>query len=73
MFHFEIIIIFFVTILIGLITYLTSNIYFQRKKFHHIPGPESNGILGFYFGNLKSILVETRLKKRLINDVILDW
>jgi len=69
----ETIIVFILTVTIISITYLTVNIYNQRKKFKHLPGPEANGILGFYFGNLIIIFIETRLKNRLINDLCLDW
>ena len=31
--------------------YITQHIYWQRKKYSHIPGPPADGILGFYFGN----------------------
>ena len=31
--------------------YKTLNIYLKRRRYRHIPGPQSNGILGFYLGN----------------------
>lgn len=38
----------------------------------HIPGPPTNGILGFYFGNVPDFL-KNRETKRVNNDLIGDW
>ena len=48
-------IILFVAICIGLVIFFltkTLKIYSLRKKYRNVPGPPTNGILGFYLGNL---------------------
>lgn len=55
------------------LAHFTLKIYVLRKKYTHIPGPPTKGILGFYLGNLIEILVETRFKKKIMNEVFLKW
>ena len=58
--------------LICLIGYKTFRIYLNRKKFKHIPGPPTKGILGFYLGNLDEI-VRTMKSGRILADLTNDW
>ena len=39
-----------------LLSYWTLRIYFNRRKFRHIPGPPTKGIYGFYFGNMAEVI-----------------
>ena len=58
------------TILVGYFTYYTLKIYFLRQKYKHIPGPPSNGILGFYFGNILEI---KRSSNKLLMNQVAEW
>jgi len=60
------------TALISFMTYFTLKIYEIRKRYSHIPGPPTKGILGFYLGNAIE-LVENEKKKRVAADLVLDW
>ena len=53
-------------------TYYTLKIYFLRKKYKHIPGPPSKGLLGFYFGNLYEIK-EGRRNDRILFETVSRW
>nr|QVK45600.1 cytochrome P450 [Brachionus paranguensis] len=53
------------------IAYKTYSIYAIRKKYSHIPGPKTKGILGFYLGNLSEALRYIR-GGRLLADMMLD-
>ena len=53
-------------------SYYTLKIYLLRQKYKHIPGPPSNGILGFYFGNLFEIK-EGRNNDRILFETISRW
>jgi hypothetical protein len=57
---------------IGLFCYKTFKIYLARKKFRHIPGPPTHGILGFYLGNLDE-LVAVMNSGKILADLILEW
>ena len=70
---FKLIISSLVTILMMFSTYFTVQIYILRQKYQHIPGPPSNGILGFYLGNLIELMIDTRYKKRIMNETFLRW
>lgn len=54
-------------------TYFTLQIYNLRKKYAHIPGPPSTGLIGFYTGNLPEIWIETRINKKILNDIYVKW
>ena len=56
-----------------LFAHFTIKMITLRKKYSHIPGPPTKGILGFYTGNLIELLVETRAKKKIMNEVFLRW
>lgn len=71
-FNFEIFLSSVITIFIGFITYFTFKIYNLRKKYSHIPGPVTKGILGFYFGNMFDF-IKNKQKNRVDNDLIIDW
>ena len=49
----------FVTLVVGgfllFFIYKTFDIYLKRRKYRHIPGPPTNGILGFYLGHFREI------------------
>jgi hypothetical protein len=63
------------TFLIGctsIFAYWTLRIYLNRRKFRHIPGPPTKGILGFYFGNMTEVLAGLR-NDELFNDIVLKW
>ena len=60
------------TVLISFITFFTLKIYEIRKRYSHIPGPPTKGILGFYLGNAIE-LVQNEKKKRVAADLVLDW
>jgi hypothetical protein len=36
--------------------YYTVKVYLIRRKYQHLPGPPTPGVLGFYLGNLFEIL-----------------
>ena len=56
----------------GVFTYYTLKIYFIRRRYRHIPGPPTNGILGFYFGH--GYELKKNLEKKRVNpDLFLDW
>jgi len=55
-----------------LVGYKTFRIYLARKKFKHIPGPPTKGILGFYLGNLDQI-VNTMKNGRILADLTDEW
>lgn len=38
--------------LLAIVVYKTVKIYLIRRKYRHLPGPLTNGLLGFYLGNL---------------------
>jgi hypothetical protein len=42
-----------------------------RRKYEHIPGPKTSGLLGFYLGNLVDI--KKIPKDKLYHDLLLDW
>ena len=54
------------------ILYKTGKIYLVRRKFRHIPGPGTNGIIGYFFGNTSDIL---KLKKegKVFVDFLTEW
>ncbi len=58
--------------LLCLIGYKTYRIYLSRKKFRHIPGPPTKGVLGFYLGNLDEIVL-TMNSGRILADLTNDW
>nr|QEV83798.1 cytochrome P450 [Brachionus rotundiformis] len=51
--------------------YKTYKIYAIRKKYSHIPGPKTKGVIGFYLGNLSEALKYIKGGK-LLADMMLD-
>ncbi|CAF0770654.1 unnamed protein product [Brachionus calyciflorus] len=43
--------------------YFTFRLYFKKKHYKHIPGPQPIGIFGFYFGNLTEAIENMNNKK----------
>nr|ATW72322.1 cytochrome p450 CYP3049F2 [Brachionus calyciflorus] len=60
-----------ILILLFFIVYKTYKIYVIRKKYGHIPGPKTNGLLGFYLGNLDEALKYLKGGK-ILADMMLD-
>nr|UOU03247.1 cytochrome P450 3049F1 [Brachionus rubens] len=58
-------------LVIGFVAYKTYVIYQIRKKYQHIPGPKTNGIIGFYLGNLSEALKYIKDGK-ILADMMLD-
>ena len=52
--------------------YKTYSIYLVRKKYRDIPGPPTNGILGFYFGNFLEVRAAAK-SGRLVLDLVNEW
>jgi hypothetical protein len=52
--------------------YKTYRIYQLRERYEHIPGPPSDGLLGFYFGNLESVVKAMKTGK-ILADLIHEW
>jgi hypothetical protein len=61
------------TAITGIFTYYTLKIYFIRRRYRHIPGPPTKGILGFYFGQVFELKENKEIKKRVTADLYLDW
>lgn len=54
------------------LVYKTLRIYLNRRKYRHLPGPPTNGILGFYFGNV--IDMPKYLENgKIFNQFLLEW
>jgi hypothetical protein len=54
------------------ILYKAGKIYLIRRKYRHIPGPKTNGIIGFFFGNTTEAI---KLKKegKVFADFLNEW
>ena len=63
---------FIFTSLIGLFTFKTIKIYFLRKKYAHIPGPPTRGLIGFYMGNLDQA-IHVMKNGKILADLINEW
>ena len=60
---------------VGILTFLIYKIvdlYIKRRKYSHIPGPPADGILGFFFGNLKEIIKSTK-NDGMFTDLLNEW
>ncbi len=62
----------FVSTSVGLFVYKTIQIYRMRKKYRHIPGPPTKGIIGFYMGNLDQA-VQIMKDGKILSDLINEW
>ena len=61
-----------ITLSSGLFTYYVIQIIQLRKKYKHIPGPDDNGLIGFFFGNFFEIIKNKR-ENKLFSDLIVNW
>nr|UOU03256.1 cytochrome P450 3049B1-2 [Brachionus rubens] len=52
-------------------TYKTIKIYLLRRKYSHIPGPKTHGILGFYLGNIPDLIKVSN--EKILWDLVTDW
>nr|UOU03252.1 cytochrome P450 3049C1 [Brachionus rubens] len=57
---------------LAILSYAVIKQYYKRKKYCHIPGPPTNGILEYFFGNYNSILNCLRNDK-IIPDLYVEW
>lgn len=53
------------------VIYKTYKIYVIRKKYCHIPGPKTKGLLGFYLGNLEQAIKYLK-GGQILADMMLD-
>ena len=63
---------FFASLSLGFFAYKTIKIYLVRRKYRHVPGPKTNGITGFFLGNLDEairVLNEGKILSDLMNDL----
>nr|QUF59390.1 cytochrome p450 CYP3049F1 [Brachionus angularis] len=51
--------------------YKTMKIYLLRKKYSHLPGPKTNGIIGFYMGNL-DLAIKYLNEGKILADLMLE-
>lgn len=56
---------------LAFLAYKTFKIYLLRRKYRHIPGPKTKGILGFYLGNVLDI--KNLPKNKIFPDLVADW
>lgn len=61
-----------VSILIGVISFYTTKIYFLRQKYKHIPGPPSDGIIGFYTGNVREIMRAAKYENKILMEIFAE-
>lgn len=54
-----------------LLVYKTIKLYLLRQKYSHIPGPKTNGLLGFYLANIPELKELVKLK--MVPDILTDW
>nr|QVK45595.1 cytochrome P450 [Brachionus paranguensis] len=54
-----------------LFAYKTIKLYLLRQKYSHIPGPKTNGLLGFYLGNIPEL--KELVKHKMVPDILTDW
>nr|UOU03248.1 cytochrome P450 3049E2-2 [Brachionus rubens] len=59
-------------VLVGLIAYKTFKIYLMRRKYKHIPGPKTKGILEFFIGQYITINKYTSQNK-VIGQLQQEW
>lgn len=56
----------------GYFAYKTVQIYLIRRKYRHIPGPPTKGILGFYFGHLNEATTAFR-NGQILDSLFTEW
>lgn len=57
---------------LAFVVYKTVMQLLKRRKFRHIPGPKTRGILEFYLGNFNDVVKYVRLGKPL-PDLFFEW
>nr|QUF59384.1 cytochrome p450 CYP3049B2 [Brachionus angularis] len=56
----------------GFLIYQFLNIYLNRRKYRHIPGPKTKGIVEYFFGNISDI--EKAVKDgKVLTDLFVEW
>ena len=58
---------------IGFFLCKTISIYLMRRKYSHIPGPPTRGLLGFYLGNLQRIRQVMNTDGQILADLMREW
>lgn len=58
-------------VLLLILAYKTVKIYLLRRKYRHIPGPPTNGLFGFYMGNL-DIAAKIMKEGKVFADLMLE-
>lgn len=53
------------------VIYKTIHIYMVRRKYRHLPGPATRGLIGFYMGNTDIILKHMKQGK-ILADLLID-
>ena len=61
-----------VTVVVGAAAYSTLKIYMARRRHAHIPGPPTQGLLGFYFGHTFEI-VRAKDNQICFLDICDEW
>ena len=56
----------------GFFIYKTLKIYIIRRKYRHVPGPKTKGILGFYLGNLDEA-IRVLNEGKIFSDLMNEW
>nr|QEV83790.1 cytochrome P450 [Brachionus rotundiformis] len=59
-------------VVFGAFTYHSFKLYILRRKYRHLPGPRSSGIIGFYFGQYFEIIRHVSSNK-ILQQLHLDW
>lgn len=57
--------------LLAIVIYKTVKIYLIRRKYRHLPGPPTNGLLGFYLGNL-DLAAKIMKEGKIFADLMLE-
>nr|AHL88997.1 cytochrome p450 3049E1 [Brachionus koreanus] len=58
--------------LVGAFSYYSFKIFLLRRKYRHLPGPSSKGLIGFYFGQYFRIVKHISAKK-ILQDLHFEW
>lgn len=59
------------TILFSALSYYTVKVYFLRRKYSHLPGPRSKGLIDFYFGQYFTIT--RHMSNNILQELHLEW
>ncbi len=58
--------------LASFVLYKAGRIYLIRRKYRHIPGPSTTGVIGYFFGNTSDI-VKFKNEGKVFVDFLTDW